>query len=123
MRDADPNDDIFGEFFDTDENDSESSFDDVDFESFDNDDEFGSMVVEELELRTAILQKDNMFGLLGMMSASSSATICRVDPRESAPAYQLYEDVEAAHKWFTRSLGTSRRNGWDVLYDGLPLRG
>lgn len=78
---------------------------------------------EDLLLRTAILQKNNMTALLCIKSANAGAAICRVDPRESFPAVQIYEDRDAAMLWFSRSLRSSRKNGWDVVYDGLPLQG
>lgn len=78
---------------------------------------------ENLLLRTAILQKNEMTALLCIKSAPAGAAICRVDPRETFPAVQLYEDREAAMQWFSRSLRTSAKNGWNVVYDGLPLQG
>ena len=36
---------------------------------------------------------------------------------------QIYEDRDAAMLWFSRSLNSSRKNGWNVVYDGLPLEG
>lgn len=77
----------------------------------------------DVTLRTAILQKNHMTALLCIKSASAGAAICRVDPRETFPAVQLYEDRDAAMLWFSRSLSSSRKNGWNVVYDGLPLRG
>ena len=77
----------------------------------------------DVMLRTAILQKDRMTALLCIKSATSGAAICRVDPRETFPAVQLYEDRDAAMLWFSRSLNSSRKNGWNVVYDGLPLEG
>lgn len=126
MQNGEFSDEIFGEDFDV----SDDGLSGIGGESSefmeDYDDELGDLdtfAVEEYNLRTAIMQKDDMIGLLGIMSASSTATICRVDPREGTPAYQFYEDVDAAKSWFSKSLGTSRRNGWNILYDGLPLRG
>ena len=78
---------------------------------------------EAVLLRTAILQKNEMTALLCIKSAPAGAAISRVDPRESFPAVQLYEDREAAMHWFSRSLRTSKQNGWNVVYDGLPLQG
>lgn len=77
----------------------------------------------DVMLRTAILQKNSMTALLCIKSATAGAAICRVDPREAFPAVQLYEDRDAAMLWFSRSLNSSRKNGWDVVYDGLPLQG
>lgn len=98
---------------------------------FDFDDEFGDEIedletfdeLEDTRIRTAVLKKNNMVALLSIKTASEGAAICRVDPREERPAVQLYEDAEAAAEWFTRSLRTSKRNGWQVVYDGLPLQG
>jgi len=78
---------------------------------------------DDVLVRTAILQKNDLTALLCIKSATAGAAICRVDPRESFPAVQLYEDRDAAMLWFTRSLRTSRKNGWNVVYDGLPLQG
>jgi hypothetical protein len=64
-----------------------------------------------------------MVALLCIKSATAGAAICRVDPREDRPAVQLYDDPDAALHWFTRSLRSSRKNGWEIVYDGLPLQG
>jgi len=96
----------------------EEDFDET-LEEFDDfDDDSGELIV-----RTAVLQKNNMVALLCIKSASQGAAICRVDPRESNPAVQLYNDPAKALEWFTKSLRTSRRNGWNLVYDGLPLQG
>lgn len=79
--------------------------------------------VQYAKLRTAILQKNDMVALLCLKSATSGAAICRVDPREEHPSVQVYDDPEAAFEWFTKSLRSSKRNGWEVIYDGLPLEG
>ena len=102
--------------------DFEDDFEDVfDEELADLEDEIDSD--EDLLLRTAILQKNNLTALLCIKSAPAGAAICRVDPRETFPAVQLYEDRDAAMLWFSRSLRTSKKNGWNVVYDGLPLQG
>jgi len=107
--------------------------DDFDFKpDFDFEDEFEEELMgledeidsdEDLLLRTAILQKNNMTALLCIKSAEAGAAICRVDPRENFPARPLYEDRAAAMHWFSPSLRTSKKNGWDVVYGGLPLPG
>ncbi len=96
----------------------DEDFDDEfsDFEKFDAD-------VDNVVVRTAILEKESMVALLCIKSAPVGAAICRVDPRENLPAVQLYDDPSAALLWFTRSLSTSKKNGWSVVYDGLPLQG
>lgn len=88
----------------------------AEFDEFD--DEF-----EGVSVRTAVMQKDQMIALLCIKTASMGAAICRVDPREERPAVQIYDDPTAAIEWFTKSLSTSKRNGWSVVYDGLPLQG
>lgn len=99
---------------------------------FDLDDEFDQDLAEfdefedelgNVQLRTAVMQKNNMIALLCIKTASAGAAICRVDPREDRPAVQIYDDASAAVEWFTKSLRTSKRNGWSVIYDGLPLQG
>ncbi len=97
----------FGEEFDEDL---------AEFDSFE--DELGN-----IEMRTAVMQKNDMIALLCIKTASVGAAICRVDPREARPAVQLYDDANAAVEWFTKSLRTSKLNGWNEPYDGLPLQG
>ena len=88
-----------------------------DFEDFNDEN------IDDVLMRTAVLQKNNMVALLCLKSATAGAAICRVDPRENNPAVQLYDDPTAALEWFTKSLRTSRTNGWTIVYDGLPLQG
>ena len=103
----------FGQDFDFDEEFADEL---ADFEDFSDDD-------SEVLVRTAVLQKNSMIALLCIKSATAGAAICRVDPRENNPAVQLYDDPTAALEWFTKSLRTSRKNGWTIVYDGLPLQG
>lgn len=98
--------------------DLEDEFDEDLAEFDDFDDELG-----EIAMRTAVMQKNDMIALLCIKTATAGAAICRVDPREDYPAVQIYDDADAAVEWFTKSLRTSRRNGWNVIYDGLPLQG
>jgi len=98
---------------------------DIDDEFADELSEFEDFIDDEdsVTVRTAVLQKNNMLALLCIKSATMGAAICRVDPREASPAVQLYDDPSAALEWFTKSLRTSKLNGWNVVYDGLPLQG
>ena len=92
--------------------------DDVEgFEDFDDEPE------DDAVTRTAVLKKNGMVALLSVKTASDGSTVCRVDPREDHPSVQFYDDSSAAIHWFTRSLKTSKKNGWQVVYDGLPLQG
>src|ERR1700760_3441066 len=78
---------------------------------------------EAAEVRTALLTKNEMLALISLRTTESGGQIVRVAPRESLPSVQRYESEREAVKWFTRSLSTSRRNGWSVVYDGEPMIG
>jgi hypothetical protein len=78
---------------------------------------------EESEVRTVLLVKNEMLALLSLKQSAEAGVIVRVDPRQPMPAAQSYDDAEAALKWFNRSLATSKRNGWEVIFDGQPLFG
>jgi hypothetical protein len=96
---------------------------DFDFEEFDEFEEFDVENASDVVMRTAVLQKNNMVALLCIKGANEGAAICRVDPREEHPSVQIYDDPAKAVEWFTKSLRTSKQNGWNVVYDGLPLQG
>jgi hypothetical protein len=105
-------------------NDFDFDNEDLGFEDFSGDfEEFEEFDDEEVFVRTAVLSKNNMIALLCVKTATEGGAICRVDPREAQPAVQLYDDPEKAIEWFNKSLRTSRQNGWQVVYDGLPLQG
>lgn len=79
---------------------------------------------EDAEVRTALLSKHEMIALISLRtSAEGGGRIVRVDPRQPLPAAKVYEDPADALRWFRRSLATSRRNGWEVVYDGEPRFG
>ena len=107
-------------------NNQEDFFDDIisdeeepeEFEGdYDEEDE------EDAEVRTVVLAKNDMLALLSLKKSDEAGVIVRVDPRQPAPAAQRYDDAAAAVKWFNRSLATSRKNGWEVVFDGQPLFG
>jgi hypothetical protein len=95
--------------------DEDGGYEDDDEEEDDDD---GSAVV-----RTAVLQKNDMLALLSLKATADGGQIVRFDPRQRLPSMQRYESEAEASKWFTRSLATSRKNGWAVVYDGAPLVG
>lgn len=113
------------------DNEFDFDADDLDFddEQTDNLDGFGdyddlhSFQFEEVNMRTAVLSKNNMVALMCLKTMGKGGAICRVDPREERPSVQLYDDPSKALEWFVKSLRTSKENGWRVVYDGLPLRG
>ncbi|MDQ6785748.1 MAG: hypothetical protein M3033_02860 [Acidobacteriota bacterium] len=110
-------------------NEFDFNSDEDDFAGFDSElsgEDFADFDEDELEdvmTRTAILSKNNMIALLCVKTATEGGAICRVDPRETRPSVQLYDDPEKALEWFSKSLRTSKQNGWLVVYDGLPLQG
>lgn len=113
-------------------NNQDDFFDDIisdeaemdDFESNEyHDDEDDVDEDEDAEVRTVLLAKNEMLALLGLKTFADNAIIVRVDPRQSLPSAQRYDDTDAATKWFNRSLATSRKNGWEVIFDGEPLYG
>lgn len=78
---------------------------------------------EPFDIQTAVLSKNGMLALLTLKTTESGGQIVRFDPREALPTAQRYDDEAEAAKWFRRSLATSLRNGWTVVYDGEPLFG
>ncbi|MCA1593910.1 MAG: hypothetical protein LC754_14920 [Acidobacteria bacterium] len=78
---------------------------------------------EPSEIRTAVMAKNDLIALLTLKVSAAGGQIVRVDPRESLPSAQRYEDEATALTWFKRSLSTSRKNGWSIIYDGEPLFG
>jgi hypothetical protein len=113
-------DSFFDEMIDVDD---EAEREEVEYsdegEDFDGDDDDDDALV----VRTAVLTKNEMLALLSLKSSDEGGQIVRFDPREPLPAIQRYESDAEALKWFRRSLVTSRRNGWSVVYDGEPLMG
>lgn len=92
-------------------------------DAFEEFEDFDEIEEQEIETRTAVLSKNNMIALLCLKTAGQGGAICRIDPREDRPAVQLYDDPQKALEWYTKSLKTSRKNGWKIAYDGFPLRG
>ncbi len=74
-------------------------------------------------VRTAVLRKNDMLALLSLKAAPDGGQLVRYDPRQSLPSLRRYDSEEEARKWYARSLATSRKNGWSVVYDGEPLIG
>ena len=103
-------DDVIGDELDADETewDDEQEMEDDD---------------EPVEVRTVVMSKNDMLALLGLKKSTQGGLIVRVDPREEKPAAQAYEDAIVATRWFNRSVATSRKNGWSIIYDGAPLFG
>ena len=108
-------------------NEFEFEPEDLEFEDFNDEledfEDFDEREPNNVEMRTAVLSKNNMVALLCVKTATEGGAICRVDPREVNPSVQIYDDPEKAMEWFTKSLRTSKKNGWQIVYEGLPLQG
>jgi hypothetical protein len=111
-------DDFFEDLVDTEEfpGDEDEHAHDLGLWADDDDDDLA-------DVRTVLMWKADMVALLGLKTSPQGGIIVRVDPREPRPAAQVYEDPSAATKWFNRSLSSSRKNGWNVIYDGAPAYG
>src|SRR5829696_7389386 len=96
----------------------EAEFDDFEGGAEEEDDEEDD---EDAEVRTVLLAKNEMLALLGLKKSAEVGIIVRIDPRQPLPSAQRYDDIESAVAWFNRSLATSRKNGWQVIFDGQPM--
>jgi hypothetical protein len=96
---------------------------DEDEEDYGDDDNGGGDDGEPAEFRAALLAKQEMIALISLRTVAGGGRIVRIDPRQAMPAAKSYEDPAEAERWFRRSLVTSQRNGWRVVYDGEPLFG
>ncbi len=104
-------DDIFDEIIGADTDDGEGNEPDEAEEA------------DVLDVRTALLTKDDLLALISLKTTTRGGVVVRYDPRQSLPVAKVYEDTDEAAHWFRRSLATSLRNGWHILYDGAPLAG
>ena len=115
--------DFFDEMIDVDdeaENEPAEFLEEEDDYDFDEDEEEED---DATVVRTAVLQKNDMLALLSLKAAPDGGQLVRYDPRQSLPSLRRYETEEEARRWYARSLATSRKNGWSVVYDGAPLIG
>ena len=109
-------------------NNQEDFFDDLisdeeELEDFEGDYDEEDEDDEDAEVRTVVLAKNDMLALLSLKKSDEAGVIVRIDPRQPAPAAQRYDDAAAAVRWFNRSLATSKKNGWEIVFDGQPLFG
>ncbi len=118
-------DEVFDEISgDEDEEQSESG---LLMEPFEEDEEADGFEDEDDDddaaIRTVVMAKKDLMALLCLKISARGGIVVRVDPREERPAAQLYDEGAAAARWFNKSVATSKRNGWQVLYDGEPAFG
>lgn len=102
---------------------AEDIFSDDELSEEDFSDEDFSDEPSDAQIRTILLAKNEMLALLGLKTTIAGGMIIRTDPREPVPTAQSYETALEALRWFKRSLKTSKKNGWEVVYDGAPLHG
>lgn len=122
MKDYD--DEVFDEIGgDEDEEQSESGLLMEPFEEDEEADGFEDEDDDDAAIRTVVMAKKDLMALLCLKISARGGIVVRVDPREERPAAQLYDEGAAAAKWFNKSVATSKRNGWQVLYDGEPAFG
>ncbi|HEX8853151.1 MAG TPA: hypothetical protein VF754_06670, partial [Pyrinomonadaceae bacterium] len=73
--------------------------------AFDGDEEDEEDEEDELsEVRTVVMSKNGMIALLSLKTSAAGAQIVRLDPRQSLPSAQSYEDCADAANWFRRSV-------------------
>ncbi len=72
--------------------------------------------------RTVIMMKNDMLALINMIKSEEGASITTFDPRRGHPLVKSYEPWLVADE-FRKVLSLSKKNGWQVVYDGEPLWG
>jgi hypothetical protein len=75
-----------------------------------------------MELRTIVMEKNEMLALIGLSKTDEGASITTVDPRREHPLVKTYEPWLVEDE-FKKVLRLSLRNGWRVIYDGPPSWG
>jgi hypothetical protein len=118
--------DFFDEMIDVDdesEGEPAEFLEDEEYELDEEDDDEDGEDDGATVVRTAVLHKNDMLALLSLKSAPDGGQLVRYDPRQNLPSLRRYESEEEARMWYARSLATSRKNGWAVVYDGAPLIG
>jgi len=118
-------DEVFGEIIGGDEDEDQNEIDLLTAEDEDEGDDDIEEYEEEddVAIRTVVMAKEDLMALLCLKTSPRGGIVVRVDPREQRPAAQVYDEGAIAAKWFNKSVATSRRNGWQVLYDGEPAFG
>lgn len=76
-----------------------------------------------MDIRTVLMTKDGMIGVIGLATSSEHSQVARIDLREAQPVSSEFDSPEKAAVGFQNMLRASRRNGWSILYDGEPLFG
>lgn len=75
------------------------------------------------EIRTALMLKGELIGVIGLVTSEEFAQVGRFDPRTGEPRTSRWDDSRKARRGFKNMLRSSVENGWEVFYDGQPLVG
>lgn len=79
-----------------------------------------------------ILAKTDMYSILGITTApvfdasgelKAATTIAKLDPREDTPVYKPFDTPTEASQQYQKAINTSLERGWQIAYQGVPLRG
>ncbi|MEJ7714062.1 MAG: hypothetical protein WKF84_30495 [Pyrinomonadaceae bacterium] len=64
-----------------------------------------------MDIRTVLMVKDGMIGVIGLATSSEHSQVARIDLRESQPVSSEFDSPEKAAAGFQNMLRTSRKNG------------
>ncbi len=76
----------------------------------------------ELELRAALMVKDDLLALISMAKTDEGGRVVTVDPRQPHPQQREYRAGEVVAN-FNQVRRLSRERGWTEIYVGPPLIG
>ena len=76
-----------------------------------------------MKIRTVLMIKGEVLGVIGLATSPEHSQVARLDLREGRPVSSEFDDPQRASIGFANMIRTSRRNGWEVVYDGQPLHG
>lgn len=76
----------------------------------------------DLELRAALMVKDDLLALISMAKTGVGGRVVTVDPRQPHPQQREYKPGEVIAN-FNQVRRLSRERGWMEAYVGPPLLG
>ena len=69
--------------------------------------------------RTAIFEKDGMYGSIHLAITPTVNAVTCVDPREPQPRRKSFETPSQATHWFNEYvIATTTDNAWKLIYNG-----
>lgn len=71
---------------------------------------------------TALFQKDEMYGVVGLLSSDDGSrfAVTLWDTRMSRPGVVPVDNYKIAYDAFHQTMANTRDNGWTVIYYGRP---